>query len=190
MSSEGGFWEAVSPVLSGLSLDPLRVENVAHDGFPDVSYSHGLIELKNLPAWPVRAGTPVDIGIRADQQAVLARRWEKGGLSWVLARVGREWLLFDGWTSMALRAKAPRQTIYHLAAWHGPVGARNYARLGCWLRGEAEELLPHERCRFYRLKARKTLWALAAEIGWPAGVIWDAEQGSQRTMDLLEVWEC
>jgi hypothetical protein len=192
VSDEGGFWAVAAPVLIGLGLDPIRCENVVHDGFPDVSYTHGLIELKHLDGWPARALTPVDIGVRRDQAPVLARRWEHGGLAWVLARVGREWLLFDGWTAgTVLRSKPTRMVLYALAAWHGPRGCppAQHGRLSAWLRGADDEMMPHDRARFWRLLSRKSIPGLARELRWDPAVLSLAEHGSEHTEALLEAWE-
>jgi hypothetical protein len=170
------------------------VENVVHDGFPDVSYTDGLIELKHVKEWPRRGGR-LEIGFRPAQPPFLARRWSAGGLVWVMVCVARDWLLYDGWTAaMQLRHPQTRESMEDLAAWHHQRGDFDprvaFERLGQWLRGNAEEMMPHDRARFIRLMARQTQSQLAACIGWPVAVIHQAEQGSERTQDLLDFWEC
>lgn len=194
MSGEGAFWDSAQSVMQALGLDPCRVENVVRDGFPDVSYTHGLIELKAKAEWPKKARTGVDLEFRPGQVPFLSRRWEKGGLCWVLARVERQWLLFDGWTSIQLKDCPCRADMIKMAAWvsepRGILGSGGRLALERWLRGDPDQMLPNERCRFYRLKARQSLSNLAADIGWPTSVIREAEEGSDRTQDLLDTWEC
>lgn len=95
--SEVDAWTAIRPHFHRMGLDPVRVENVLHPGFPDVSYTRGLIELKQMAAFPIRPSTLVRVPKYSGEQAgFLTRRWVKGGLSWLLVRVGREWFLWSG----------------------------------------------------------------------------------------------
>lgn len=90
-------WDSARPLFRELGLDPVRVENVLHPGHPDLDYTHGSIELKYLPEWPKRASTKVRLPeFTGEQVAWLTRRWEKGGLAWLLVRVGSEWFLWPG----------------------------------------------------------------------------------------------
>lgn len=94
---ETSAWDTIRPLFRELGLDPVRVENVLHPGHPDLDYTHGSIELKYLPEWPKRATTKVKLPeFTGEQVAWLTRRWDKGGLAWLLVRVGSEWFLWPG----------------------------------------------------------------------------------------------
>jgi hypothetical protein len=101
MRSESTMWKALRPVLVVAKLDPVRVENPIHPGTPDVNLATGLwIELKSLPAWPLRPTTNVRIAHYTPQQRVwLYRRWKcaPGSTQLLLeVRADKQWLLFDG----------------------------------------------------------------------------------------------
>jgi hypothetical protein len=79
------------------SLHAFAVENPVHPGTPDIAYVGGWIELKKLDAWPVRAKT----NVRLDHYTLQQRAWarihrHRGGQSYWLLRVQREWLLLHG----------------------------------------------------------------------------------------------
>lgn len=101
MRNESLMWRKIRPVLLAAKLDPVRVENPIHPGTPDVNLSNGKwIELKCIPAWPVRDTTVVRISHYTPQQRVwLYRRWKYTPGSTLLlleVRADRQWLLFDG----------------------------------------------------------------------------------------------
>jgi hypothetical protein len=78
-------------------LHAVPVENVAWPGYPDVEYVGGVIELKQIPAWPKRADTIVRVEhFTQAQRTFLDDRGRAGDRTWVLLVVGREWLLFHG----------------------------------------------------------------------------------------------
>ena len=86
--------------------DPYPVENPAWPGTPDVNYLHGWIELKQLPEWPVRTNTPVQVEHFTPQQRIwLKKRCKAGGDAWLLLQVKKEWLLFDGTTAAYVLGK-------------------------------------------------------------------------------------
>lgn len=79
------------------SLNAIAVENPALPGTPDVNYVEGWIELKQLPEWPAREETTVNVSTFTPQQRVWhLRRRMAGGISWLLLQVGQEFLLIDG----------------------------------------------------------------------------------------------
>lgn len=90
--------EVVIPGLKKLGADPIAVENGrCHPGTPDVNWTHGWIELKVNPAWPARASTLVKFETFTKQQRIwLRNRWNAGGSAYLLARVGRNHLLWTG----------------------------------------------------------------------------------------------
>lgn len=98
MPSEAQTWsDCVRPVLVAAKLDPHRVENAVALGMPDVNCTTCWIELKYIPKWPERGG-PLRIPHYTPQQRVwLLRRWNCGGLAFLLVRVtAKEFFLFDG----------------------------------------------------------------------------------------------
>lgn len=101
-------------------LHAFAVENVVHDGCPDVCCVSGWIELK-LGEHPARATTPVNFGLRSSQRAWL-RRWRMhGGNAWTLCVADDVWYLHDGhWASERLDL-APRAELTDaaIAAWRG-----------------------------------------------------------------------
>lgn len=96
--SETRFRQNVIKGLNKLGADAISVENGAtHPGTPDVNWLHGWIELKVLPRWPARANTVVKFDTFTPQQRIwLRRRWNAGGSAYLLARIGRDHLLFNG----------------------------------------------------------------------------------------------
>ena len=84
-------------VLALRKLHAFAVENPVHPGTPDVVYIGGWIEMKKLDAWPVRPTTKV----RLDHYTIQQRAWarmhhHRGGISYWLLRVQKEWLLLHG----------------------------------------------------------------------------------------------
>lgn len=191
--SESAFWIAAHPVLQALRLDPVRVENILHRGWPDVSYTHGIIELKDLAAWPAREKTDVHLGFKIGQVPCLMRRWDQGGLSWVLARVGGSWFLFDGWSSRRVEDGLCRADFKLASAWsreaRKPWSEASRRRLLGWLTADEDLLMPHDRAKMHRLRSCKTAEQCARELGWNLSDLLDAEAGSGLTDDLLAAWE-
>jgi hypothetical protein len=79
------------------SLHAFPVENPVYPGTPDVAFIGGWIELKKLDEWPKRATTKV----RLDHYTIQQRAWarihhHRGGKSFWLLRVQKEWLLLHG----------------------------------------------------------------------------------------------
>jgi hypothetical protein len=78
--------------------------NPMKPGLPDVLWAHrmasrddsGLIELKELDAWPKRDTTIVHIDHFTKEQRMFAREWSRFGRIHFLLKVKRDWLLFDG----------------------------------------------------------------------------------------------
>lgn len=79
-------------------LHGVRMETT-HSGFPDVSYADGLLENKYAHRWPARPTTPLKLHIQQGQKPFWKARARVGGRIFVLLKVGREWLLFDGATA-------------------------------------------------------------------------------------------
>lgn len=96
--SESYMWRSIRPWLSKASLDPVRVENSAYPGTPDVNFVDGWMELKYIRAWPKRDRTFLSIDhYTASQRVWIKRRAKKGGRVFLLLKVGKkEWYLFRG----------------------------------------------------------------------------------------------
>lgn len=79
-------------------VDAVRVENMLGKGTPDVNYTGGWIELKQQDKWPVRATTKVKLNhdLSLEQRIWLSRRERKGGTTWVLLQIARDYMLFTG----------------------------------------------------------------------------------------------
>jgi len=126
-------------------LDPVRVENPAHPGTPDVNYagwtqdgimrrqvwSEGWIELKELDEWPKRPGTIVRVERFTNEQRIwLERRWGKGGAAWLLLKVRQDWLLLTGAVGAKILGRAARLELEQGAEhiWHGSAYKMELAR--------------------------------------------------------------
>jgi len=96
--SEARYRQSVVKGLRKLRMDPVSVENgLTHPGTPDINWLHGWIELKVIPKWPVRPETVVRCSTFTPQQRIwLRRRWNANGSAYLLARIGRNHLLFNG----------------------------------------------------------------------------------------------
>lgn len=77
---------------------PIRVENPACAGTPDINFTLGWIENKHLATWP-RSGIVRVPHFSPQQRAWHIQRYHSGGRSWVFLQVGREYLLFNGHTA-------------------------------------------------------------------------------------------
>ncbi len=103
------------------SLDAIPVENGVLPGTPDVAYIGGWIELKSEDKWPARANTVLALKRFTPQQRLFLRRHcRRGGKAWLLLRVGREWLLFDGATASDIVGLVPRSQLLAAAKKHWP----------------------------------------------------------------------
>lgn len=112
MKSESLMWRKVRPHLRAARLDPVRVENPIHPGTPDVNLADGRwIELKCIPAWPVRVDSIVRIAHFTPQQRVwLYQRWTYAPGSTLLlleVRAVDQWLLFDGDVAAKVVGRVP-----------------------------------------------------------------------------------
>lgn len=88
-------WGRVRPVLRG--WDPVRVENSAEKGTPDVNYVNGWIELKWERKQPRNPDRLFVIAHYSQEQRTWAiRRHRAGGNVFLLLKISQEWLLLKG----------------------------------------------------------------------------------------------
>lgn len=126
MSQESALWKTMHKALATYGhLD--RVENRVGVGMPDVAYLlrrspvaqavAGWVELKYEPAWPRRAATPVVFKkLTLDQVTWLEDYATLGGRAYLLAQVGRDYLLLRTGTLRALyERRLSRLTLEHQA---------------------------------------------------------------------------
>lgn len=102
---------------------PVNIENLltgdAELGTPDVAYSHGFVELKNLDGFPVRASTVVRIPHYTDNQRDwLLAHHRAGGLAWLVIQVEQEWFVFDAERAQEVGLTLTRQDWYNNANAH------------------------------------------------------------------------
>lgn len=125
MPSERQMWETLQPHMKRLGMDPVRVENPALPGTPDVNFIEGWAELKHADRWPHKGG-PLRLGHppTPEQKTWLMRRWMAGGSAWLVLRVGKEWFVFRGCDVAEVWREAPTQAeIQERCAFHFPSAA-------------------------------------------------------------------
>jgi len=131
MSSEVALWRYLSTGMRG-RWHAQRHEDKYTAGIPDVSFAvkgtDGWIELKAVP----RAGTTVNVGLSYEQAIWLRRRGAEGnGCCFVLARVGREHLLFRHSVVVVLTCPQPMDglRVAAEAIWPGPINFNQFAAM-------------------------------------------------------------
>lgn len=114
--SEAQTWKTLKQLIA--PLDPYRVENLVDAGCPDVNYTGGWIELKNVPKWPKRPNTLVRIDHYTDQQRLwLLRRWKAGGRAFLVVQVDRSWFLFGAHSAQLVGYITREQMIASCLCW-------------------------------------------------------------------------
>lgn len=130
---ESQMWTVLRGMIS--KLDPVRIENMLTPGTPDVNYTEGWIELKQLRHWPPK-GQPVKIYHYTPEQRVWAlRRAKRNGRVFMLIRVGeREWVLLDGkWAAQNI-GKVTKTKVLEHALFHSVDGLNQTRLLQCLTR--------------------------------------------------------
>lgn len=118
--------------LRKAKLDPIRVENPAYPGTPDINYLHGWIEVKVVKKWPKDETAVVLVPHFTPQQRVwLRRRTEAGGEAYMLLKIGQSWLLFDGKTAAEIVGRAPRNQLLSSAIQHWERGLNGKELVKC-----------------------------------------------------------
>lgn len=113
-------------------LDAFSVENAMRAGTPDVNFTDGWIELKQIGKRPGRDETPVRVPHFTPQQRVfLRRRWHRGGKAFVLLLLDGEWLLFDGCWAARFLGDVNYATLSAHALAHWMTGLNETELLEC-----------------------------------------------------------
>lgn len=126
MARESALWRWLKRAEAELAddLHMHRVENAVSLGMPDVeghmrSGRQFWIELKSSPR-PARHATPVRVKFQPRQVPWLRRRWDLGGLAWVLLQVGsgaeRRVYLVPGGDAWLLERGLVERSIEELSA--------------------------------------------------------------------------
>ena len=113
------------------TLDAFAVENPAWPGTPDVNYQEGWIELKQATRWPARGGALKLDHFTKQQRYFLRSRWQNGGNIFLLLKVGREWLLFDGDVAADHVGHCDRVTLLTLCSKFWPTGIQRQEFIKC-----------------------------------------------------------
>ena len=103
--SEGSLWSRVRKALR--HLDPVRIENRLEKGTPDVNCVGDIwIELKWQRKAPKRGGIlKLDHDMTLEQRIWAIRRHKAGGKTYVLLKIGPEYLLFKGYIAAEFLGK-------------------------------------------------------------------------------------
>lgn len=191
MPSEKQMWDRLRKVLIDLRLDPVRVENPALPGTPDVNYIEGWIELKYVEAWPKKAETPLRIPhYTSEQKTWLMRRWIKGGNAFMLLRVGDDWILLDAYSAQMV-GKATQEEIYADALWisgdpqYDSIALKKWLRAGMWGDGLGYE----EKAMWKRLRVARSVEQVAKDLGLSPQHIRDMERGHSDGLVLRNYWK-
>jgi hypothetical protein len=95
-------------------LNAVSIENGCGTGTPDVNFVEGWVELKSVDRWPPRGG-PLRVEHFTEYQKVwLLRRRRAGGQAFLLLKVGKDWLLFDGWVAAQELGHRTREELFLL----------------------------------------------------------------------------
>lgn len=106
--SESNMRSKVIKVLAPLKGVP--VENIVYSGYPDISYTRGVIECKWEKAWPKRPSTVLRLTstFTPQQRRFLIEWCEAGGQGHLLLQVGQQWMLFWGPVAAKVLGSLPR----------------------------------------------------------------------------------
>lgn len=127
MSLESNAWRRVKRALTDGEFHPIRVERPIIPGTPDVNIVQGWIELKSEDEWPKRPQTIVKLKhpMTVEQRLFHRMRQSAGGKSWVLLKIGRDWLLFDGRVAADVLGSNNREGLIKAALHYWPGGLRD-----------------------------------------------------------------
>lgn len=110
MKPEQILWHRLRPLFQG--LDPVRVENRADPGTPDVNYLFGWIELKVIKKWPENPNAQVPCKHYTAQQRVWSKRRSRaGGLVFMIVEVGKSIIVLEGQVAARLLGHTTREEL-------------------------------------------------------------------------------
>ena len=114
--SEKNFWTLIR---NNLPLKMYRVENRVAQGMPDVHYigygEAGWIELKYINHWPKRRFVS---GLRLNQAMWAKNYISRGGQSWILIRVGRDFtVLVNGKYGKDIFDRPSKKHLMDICSW-------------------------------------------------------------------------
>jgi len=188
MPSERQMWDRLRPLLIKQKFDPVRMENSAMPGTPDVNYIEGWIELKYIPRWPVRWSSLKISHYTSEQRAWLMRRWNQGGRCFMLLRVDHDWMLFDGWTAQMV-GELNRVQLLELCLWHTTNPKLDIESLSRWLKADRKVLKSHEWCQWMRVQCQMSVKQVALKGGWLEPYVYAMEKGLKDCTPLMGFWE-
>jgi hypothetical protein len=113
-------------------LHPVRVENPACAGTPDINFTNGWIENKFIARWPSDPHAVLKCPHFTPQQRVWhIQRTNAGGLTWFCLQVERTVLLFTGWDAAHSLGKAERAELETVAlgVWENKLDDKRFVQL-------------------------------------------------------------
>lgn len=88
-------------------------------GTPDVSFARGWMELKSVEHWPKREATPLRLPhFTPGQRVWLVQHCAAGGWAFLLIKVARDWMLFDGIWAARYLGEITREEMLENTLWH------------------------------------------------------------------------
>lgn len=120
-------WQRIREHLKPLHAQ--RIESDCTPAFPDVEFIGGTLELKYEPSWPVRPSTKLNVKSLSKnprQRAWWKKRSSMGGNVWVLLRVEKDWLLFQGDVAADVICNATKDELFENAhtSWVGKLNGK------------------------------------------------------------------
>lgn len=120
-------WQRIREHLKPLHAQ--RIESECTPGFPDVEFIGGTLELKYEDHWPKRDTTNLNVrslSKNPNQRAWWKKRASMGGNVWVLLRVEKDWLLFEGEVAAEVLCNCTKDELFEHAhsAWMGKLNGK------------------------------------------------------------------
>lgn len=102
---------------------PVRVENSACPGTPDINCTLGWIEDKWIPRWPKGEGIVKCDHYTPQQRVWAVQRSLAGGRVWLMLQVERDYLLFDGKVAAEVLGRSTQSRLLSNAImiWQGRI---------------------------------------------------------------------
>lgn len=110
MANESTVWIRLKEILK--KHHPVRVENSACPGYPDVDSALGQIELKCRNNWTVKKTVNFkELHFSPEQRIWLFRRWKAGGSCFLLIQIEDTWYLVPGDKAFSLPEICTQQQL-------------------------------------------------------------------------------